>query len=521
MKFTSNTGISRRAALKMGVGAITVPVALRARHAWAQGERTLTVGVPGPTSGGSINPTRIGTGIPDQYFVQPAYDPLIWRQPDGSYAPGLALEWGPNDPENKSFFLKLRPGVTFSTGEPFNAAAVKNYLEYFRDGTGIFAGRFKTIEAIDTPDDLTVVMTLSESDAAWPFSFCQDRYGYMVSPQGTQNEEALAKDTFGTGPYVLDVDNTVSQSRYEYVKRDGYWNPDAQYWDRIVVTVIADPAARLAAVLAGQVDIVIGDATTADTAEAQGALIAHAPYLWNTLTVLDRGGEDDKAIGDPRVRTALQYAVDREVLCEAIFGKYATPNAILITPEFDGFLPDLADAFPYDPDKARALLAEAGYADGLEIDVLIFNRQGLEGLWTQALSGYYADVGVTLNLHEPEPSTVLTHLSEHTWSTFSFFGQVEEPNLLVQEQMLPASGILNPYRHEDPVLLDAYRRFHAAPPEEQPAIQKEMQRRIVEQAYYPCYGISDVIYFHNDKVTGLDVTAAEPILNLMAVAPSM
>lgn len=513
-------GVSRRAVLAMGAGALAMPLVTVPRTALAQEERVLRFGVPSPTSGGSVNPVKIGTGIPDQFFIQPAYDPLIWRAKDGSFQPGLALDWGPDDDENKSFYMKLRPGVTFSTGEPFNAAAVKNWLEWYRDGTGIFAGRFKSIIDIETPDDLTVILRLSESDAAWPASFTQDRYGYVISPQGTQDEDSLGTQTFGTGPYVLDRANTVSQSRYEFIPRDGYWNPDAVHWDRIVVTVVSDSAARLAAVLAGQVDVVIADATTADNAEAQGVGIAHAPYLQNTIVMMDRGGEESSIVGDVRVRQALMYAVDREIVAEAVFGKYGAANATMITPDYHGYIEDLETAYPYDPDKARALLAEAGYADGAEFDMLIWDRNGLESLWAQSLSGFFADVGVTVHLKQPEPSSILSHLAEHTWPTFAFFGQIEEPNLLVQEQLLPESGVLNPYKYEDAELIEIYQRFHAARPEDQPAIQKELTHRIIDQAYYLPYTVSDIIYFHSDAVAGIEVTAAEPIINMMKLRPA-
>jgi len=481
----------------------------------------LTIATAGAPTGGSVNPAAIGNGIPDQFFTLLAYDSLIIRQPDGTLAPGLALEWKYLDDKNTQFQMKLRPGVTFSDGSEFTAEAVKGSLEWWRDGTGLFASRFAGITSIDVTDDLTVVLNLAKSDAAWPQSFTQDRYGPVISPIGIANEDALATETHGAGPYVLDTENTVLNSVYVYVPReDDYWNPDAIKWSKITIQVIADPSARLAAMQSGQVDVATGDATTADAAKSAGLNIAHAPYLWNSLILMDRAGSEFKPLGNEKVRQALQYAVERDVVAEAIFGDYGSANATMVTPGYDSYNQALEEQYTYDPDKARAMLAEAGYPDGFTMDVLGLNRQGLEVLWTQALIGYYEDIGIKLVIHEPDRGEVLDHLVNHTWPVFMFFGQIEEANLLVQEQLLRDSSVLNPYKYEDETLANLYAEFHVTPLARQAEMQQAMQARIMEAGLYATYSVSDVLYYHNDRVTGLDVSTGEPIMNLYLLTPT-
>jgi ABC-type transport system substrate-binding protein len=102
-----------------------------------------------------------------------------------------------------------------------------------------------------------------------------------------------------------------------------------------------------------------------------------------------------------------------------------------------------------------------------------------------------------------------------------FFGQAEAPNLLTQEQLLPASGVLNPYKYADQHLISLYNQDNAAVgTQAQEAVLRQMQTYIDNQAYYVTYSISDTIYYHTSNVTGVDVSGAEPILNVYTLKPA-
>jgi peptide/nickel transport system substrate-binding protein len=480
---------------------------------------SLTIAVPSAVT--SLNPTQIGTGIPDQFFVQAAYDSLIVRGADGSLEPGLATAWEYTDPENTTFQLTLREGVTFSDGSKFDAQAVADWIEYYQNSNGLFASRFATIDSVEVNDPTTVTLHLAQSDAAWPESLTQDRYGYVISPEGIADPETLGTQTFGAGPYVLDSDATVTGSSYVYTRNDDYWNPDAQHWEKITVKVIEDPSARLSALQSGQADVAIGDSTTAQAAEGSDVEIVTAPFLWNTLVLLDRNGEKSAPLADVRVRQALNYAVDRGTVATGVFGDYGDPNVSMVTPDFLSYSDEAEERYSYDPDKAKSLLAEAGYPDGFTLEVLVWNRNGLESRFTEALIDYYKAIGVTLNLHvESDAGTVIGALQNKEYPAFTFFGQIEDANLLTQEQLLPASGVLNPFAVTDQELVDLYNQYQATPagPERQ-AVLQEMQAHIVDQGIYVTVSTSDEVYFHTQKVEGLDVTGAEPIMNLYTLRP--
>ncbi|MCE3555909.1 ABC transporter substrate-binding protein [Pseudonocardia sp. RS11V-5] len=481
----------------------------------------LTVAVPSAVS--SLNPIKIGTGIPDQFFVQPAYDSLIVRSSDGTLVPGLATEWAYTDATNRTFQLTLREGVAFSDGTPLDAAAVKQWMEYFKGGNGLFSSRFANVTSIDVDGPQRLTMHLAASDAAWPESLTQDRYGYVISPKGIANPDALGTASFGAGPYVLDPAATVSGSVYSYTRNPSYWNPEQQHWDRLTIKVVPDAAARLSAVQSGQADVAVGDATTASTAQTGRSAIdvVTAPYLWNSLILLDRGGALQPALGDARVRQALNFAVDRTAVAKAVFRDFGDPNVSMLTPEMTGFAQATEDRYSYDPAKAKALLAEAGYPNGFTLDVIVSNRNGLESTFAQSLTSYYDAIGVKLTLHQMERGAAVQALRNKQYPAMVFFGQVEAPNLLTQEQLQASSGVLNPWETTDAPLQDLYARFQATPAgPEQTALQEQMQARIVDQGLYVPISTLQAVYFVREGVTGVEVSGGEPIMNLYTLRPA-
>src|SRR5262249_48908632 len=152
-----------------------------------------------------------------------------------------------------------------------------------------------------------------------------------------------------------------------------------------------------------------------------------------------------------------------------------------------GYTSSLGTQYSYDPAKAKALLAQAGYPHGFTLTMLTFDRNGLENTLAQAIVPYFAAIGVQLKLdQQPSGSAqIIPGLLAKKWPALMFCGQAEAPNLLTQEQLLPASGVLNPYKHTDQHLIDMYNQYNAAVgTQAQEAILQQMQDYIDNQAYY-------------------------------------
>jgi ABC-type transport system substrate-binding protein len=155
--------------------------------------------------------------------------------------------------------------------------------------------------------------------------------------------------------------------------------------------------------------------------------------------------------------------------------------------------------------------------------MMSIDRTGLENNLAQAVLPYLAAVGVQAHLVVlPAGSAELVSgLETQQWPAFMFFGQVEAPNLLAQDQFLPTAGLLNPTKYVDAGLIGLYNQYNSAPTAaEQSAALTELQNYVDERAYYITLSVSGVVYFHTTDVTGVDVSSGEPIVNLYTIQPA-
>lgn len=187
----------------------------------AAGGAALTLGVLQEPA--SWDPAQAHVGHQLQPY-QAVYDSLILRQPDGTLAPMLATEWGYTDDTNLVFQMKLREGVTFSDGTPFNADAVKANLDHFAQDNGKQAAQVAAVESVTVVDPTTVQVNLSQQDPAFEYYMSQAA-GLMGSPAAL-GTDAMDRTPVGTGPYTMDPAQAVVGSQYVFNARDGYWNTD-------------------------------------------------------------------------------------------------------------------------------------------------------------------------------------------------------------------------------------------------------------------------------------------------------
>ncbi|MEO5534621.1 MAG: ABC transporter substrate-binding protein [Pseudolysinimonas sp.] len=356
---------------------------------------TLTVAITTPPQ--SLDPTSAANGVPLIWYMNLAYEPLIKRGVDGAAAPGLATEWAYSD-DRLSFTMKLREGVKFSDGDPLTADAVVAWLKHYKE-SGSFAAWLANVTDITASGPLEVTLKLSTPDPMLPYGFDQGgNAGAIVSPTGLKDPTVLGTETHGAGPYMLDPAATVANSTYTYVKNPNYWNPEVQYWNTIVLQVFTDSNSVLSALRSGQVQVAQGSATTAGAAADAGFDVTTAPSGMVGIYLADIDGKIVPALKDVRVRQALNYAIDREAITKSIYGEYGIPTTQFVPEGIGGYLPALEDTYPYDPEKAKALLAEAGYPDGFSFTVA--GQPGFDGsdLLPQAMAAQFEKIGVHMEV---------------------------------------------------------------------------------------------------------------------------
>ncbi|WP_403022720.1 ABC transporter substrate-binding protein [Salinibacterium sp. GXW1014] len=351
-------------------------------------------------------------------YCSVAYDTLTYLSPvDGAIQPNLATSWEWTDETRTVLRLTLRDGVEFEDGTPLNGEAVAASFTSYLTAPGPFAALSYPIvgaaAAGEDQVDITFGEALTDEFATYLLSG-PNGVSYIVSPAAAKDRSLIAEDTAGSGPYVLEASETTKGVKYVYVPNPKYYNQDAIKYDKVVLQPMMDPSARLNALRSGQVtwasNIPPADASAVEDA---GLTTSRGPLgAFASLALVSR---DSGPLADNTVRQALAFATPRADIASALWGAEAIPTSSFIPEGAEGFKEVNGDMYAHDIDKAKELLAEAGYADGFTISVLdpaFFDPGAAIG---QALKSAYAEIGVTLDLvpFDGGPGEVAMQMPNH------------------------------------------------------------------------------------------------------------
>ena len=463
------------------------------------------------TFGAVASPPTLNPATGDPAYgslYQWAYDPLIVMQPDGTFAPGLAEKWGYVGTGNKEYEITLRDGVKFSDGAVLDGQALKGFLDFERSQkAGTPAGLLASVDSVEVTGPLSVRLKLKQSDPGLTFAFAQAfGAGDVVSPKAIADPTSLDKGTAGAGPYMLDATQTVAGDHYTFVQNPNYWNKDRQHWKQVNVRVISNASSMVQAIKAGQVQASLGDATTLPAAKSAGLNVIAPPQAMTGITLTDRAGSLSKPLGDVRVRQALNYAVDRKAIAKALYGDESLALSQYALPGQAGYDESLNDKYPHDVDKAKKLLADAGYADGFSLPVQDVSLFGLDKA-TQAIAGQLKAVGVTLEVSTASGANdYFVNMTSGKYPAVTTAYGLANMGSLFAGYINP-QGPFNPLHFTDPELTDLYNRYFAADEQAGKALEKQINARLVDQAWsVPVVG-APLSYYSAKGITGLDATS--------------
>lgn len=477
---------------------------------------TLRLGISAAPN--SLDPAKSGPAF--QWYLNLAYDPLIYRAPDGEFEPRLATSWSYVGEGSSTFQLKLREGVRFSDGSPLTAPVLRDNIEYFAKSTGTPAPYLQQVESVDIVDELTVRLRLSEPNPNLPDLFSQYYLaGDLISGRALRSPDKLANRTFGAGPYQLDPGATVPGDHYTYTPNPHYWNKQDVHYRKVVVKVLPNPNAALAAVRTGQVDVVAGDPSTVRGAESAGLRVFQTPQIMIGLNLADRGGEMVPALGDVRVRQALNYAIDREAMAKALLGGVTVPTEQIALPGTDGHNEETF--YRHDPGRARQLLADAGYPDGFTMKVLTQTDYGIDQI-AQAIAEDLERVGVRVELTNASDMTGFFQASAAREYPAYGFGYGYQPVFLMGPGLyLPSSGYFNPFKSDDERLTALYSQAaQASDPTKLGEVNKRIVRRLVELGWFLPAVFAPNLFFARSTVDGIHITPNAPMANPVDFRPS-
>jgi ABC-type transport system substrate-binding protein len=398
------------------------------------------------------------THIPVGFIMSCAVENLL-RNTDKGVEPWLATSWDIG-PDFKYIDLHLRQGVKFHDGTDFNAEACKwNLDDYMTKGRT----ELTAVTSVDVIDKYTVRLNLNKPDnmilsylAMWP--------GFMISPTfyATHTKEDVQKTPVGTGPFKFKSwERDVS---IEFERFDDYWQKGKPYLDGIKWVHITDPTVGLTAFKAGELDVILDiQAKDAKDMVTAGKYTVVSPRFSTVWGMTFPAGVSDSMYTDVRLRKAVNYAIDRKALAEAFGFGYIEPAYQPVPPGGWGFNPDIA-GYPYDPDKAKALLAEAGIST-LKTKILSPPIPPTLDVYTMA-QAQMAPAGINAEVVPVEWGSVNQMVNKGGWDKDSLFWFITDcslpDSLKMFDYLVSSSAIWTQILH--PADVDAaYAAARAAP----------------------------------------------------------
>ncbi|MFT8244245.1 ABC transporter substrate-binding protein [Roseomonas sp. BN140053] len=392
------------------------------------GAADLRIGLAAPVT--SVDP-HFANATPNNAFTRHIFDMLTLRSPEGAPEPGLATEWRALSDNEWEF--KLRPGVTWHDGQPFTADDV--VFSFARapsvpNSPASFGGALRNLQRVEVVDPLTLRLHTSEPTPNLPRDLTAVAIVSRRVAEGASTADFNSgKAAIGTGPYRFG--SYTPGSQVEVTRNDAWWGAK-QEWDRVVFRMLTNAAARTAALLSGDVDMIAspspsdlprlrGEANIA-IAERQGTrLIYMSPDFSRTGETPFITGEDGKPLPrnpllDVRVRRALSLAVNREALAERVLQGMAEPTGQWMPRGAFGFNPDVAPP-AQDLNQARQLLTEAGYPRGFRMVLNASNdRYVADAQVAQAVAQMWTRVGVNTTVEAQPFATYLARASRQEFS---------------------------------------------------------------------------------------------------------
>jgi peptide/nickel transport system substrate-binding protein len=302
-----------------------------------------------------FDPHKVSNIFQGMVYLLPVYDRLVKLSGANEIEPMLAEEWEFSD-DGLTLTMRLREGVVFHDGATFDAAAAAASLTRALTLEGSSAaGLLASISSAEAVDANTLELTLTRADQTVMFALATIA-GAMISPDALDSGVDLSLEPAGSGPYTL---GTAGPQGADYARFGDYYDETAAKVERLEIVAIPDSTARLNALASGQVDAGLYSAEKYPEIEALAAdgfnvfeILSYnsAPLYLNTAI---------EPLDDPLVRRAINHAIDRQAISDAIMAGRCIPTSQIIPPGAVGHLDEL-EPFTYDPEEAQRLLDEAG-----------------------------------------------------------------------------------------------------------------------------------------------------------------
>lgn len=359
---------------------------------------------------------RIGTDGQSEFIDELLFDSLVHKDQNFNLVPGAAERW--EMPDLQTYVFHLRPGIRFHDGRPLTAKDVKWTLDTMRDGSlrTIKGATYKLVDRVGTPDNLTVVVHLSEPFAPLLWNLSEGAFG--IVPYGSGKD--FKNNPVGSGPFRFVRSDPDSQVVIE--RNDEYWGERARF-QRIRFAVVPDATTRALELRKGSADLAAANSFPPDMVRAlarEGNLTVQR-HPGTSLAYLAFNLRDP-ILKDVRVRQAMAFAIDRQSILHYLMGDSGRLAASVLPPEHWAYDPDVTH-YPYDTGKANALLDAAGYPrgkDGVRFHLSMkTSTDDTTRLLAAVLQQQFRQAGIALDIRSFEFGTFYSDVSKGSFQLYS------------------------------------------------------------------------------------------------------
>ena len=325
--------------------------------------KTLTLGVISAVSDWRASSGQLANLGP---YYQAVYATLLTQSPDGhTITPGLASY--AYDKTQTVLTLTLKAGLKFADGSALNAAAVKANIDGYSKGLASDASTATAAISSVTAKNATTVVIKLLAPSSTILTYLSGTLGMMESVAGLTAADAKSVP-YGSGPYLYDAANSVSGSSYAFTLNPNYYNKAAIKASTLVIKAIAAPAAAINALRSGDVDAInVTDMTAVDGLKASGISFATLYLDEVGIFFVDKAGRMGSPFKNLKVRQAINYAVDRDAALKVFAAGYGNVTQQEFASYNVGYVPALNNTYVHDLNKAKTLMADAGYANGFTV----------------------------------------------------------------------------------------------------------------------------------------------------------
>jgi peptide/nickel transport system substrate-binding protein len=458
--------------------------------------RTLTLAVDADYIG--FDPAKQQSGGTVVGIWQTVWDTLLKYSPEGEIVPNLAESFTMND-DNTVLTMKLRSGVKFTDGTAVDAAAAKASIEHMKTGGGSDASRVANL-TVEASDAMTLVLTSPKPNGLMPTFMCLAP-GIVASPASLT---AANRDQVpvGSGPYKLDAAATTTGATYSFVRNPDYWNKDAYPFEKVTFKILLDITARVSALKSGQVGASPATSQTAAELKGSGLNLLESKVNWAGLFLGDRSGKSIPALGQLKVRQAMNMVFDREGIVKALFQGNGSVTNQIFNDKSEAYLADAANQYPFDVAKAKSLMAEAGYEGGFDLTIPSVNSLDYANpIITQQLG--------LLNIRVTEKKlsggTALLEILSGKYPVFYFTLESRAALWDIVQAVVP-DAIWNITKDQDPALTPLLEKAQTLKGAEAKANAQAINKFLIDNAWFSPWALPTNFYA-TDKTT-----TASPVL---------